>query len=67
MRLPYFSLGYTGSILIDLLFHGAVLMGSHPTDKSEDTLESGSPGKDLVSRLWRCFAFVRKTPCGNTW
>src|SRR5579872_5326720 len=37
----YFSLGYTGSILIGLLFHGAVLMDSHPTDKSEDTLESG--------------------------
>lgn len=49
MCLPYLSLGYIGSILIGLLFHGAVLMDSHPTDKSEDTLESGSPGKDLVS------------------
>ena len=27
--------------MIDLLFHGAVLLDSHPTDKSEDTLESG--------------------------
>ena len=35
---------------------------SHPTDKSEDTLESGSSGKDLVFWLWRCFTFVRKRP-----
>lgn len=49
MYIQYFSLGYTGSILVGLLFCGAVLMGSHPTDKSEDTLESGSSGKDLIS------------------
>ena len=55
-----FSLGYTGSILVGLLFHGAVLMDSHPTDKSEDTLESGHQVRTWFSDS-RCFAFL----CGN--
>jgi hypothetical protein len=37
MSPPYISLGYTGSILIDLLFHGAVLIPVIRPTKVKDT------------------------------
>ena len=61
MYLPYLSLGYTGSILIGLLFYGDVLMDSHPTDKSEDTLESGHQVRTWFSDSGGVLHFCAKT------